>query len=156
MIHNRISVISLIRTNSLIGTVSILIDTRLFGLARVYRIVLCRSELISFGILEDTDFFTETGQEDEILAELKRKQKELQVTTQLMRKQRKELIFDAQKEILNQEGKVQLEQLNNEICEAWKKLNSTRQKKKPLSKKERDQIASLVEQRQELVRRISS
>ena len=112
--------------------------------------------MISFGILEDTDFFTETGQEDEILAELKRKQKELQVTTQQMRKQRKELIFDAQKEILNQEAKVQLEQLNNEICEAWKKLNSTRQKKKPLSKKERDQIASLVEQRQELVRRINS
>lgn len=131
-----------------------------FSTASYYNVLYCsvlsRSELISFGILEDTDFFTETGQEDEILAELKRKQKELQVTTQQMRKQRKELIFDAQKEILNQEAKVQLEQLNNEICESWRKLNSTRQKKKPLSKKERDQIASLVEQRQELVRRINS
>ncbi|KAI6650585.1 Transcriptional adapter 3-like [Oopsacas minuta] len=115
-----------------------------------------RSELVSFGVLEDTDFFTETGQEDEILAELKRKQKELQLTTQQMRKQRKELILDVQKEILNQEIKLQLEQLDNELCEAWKKLNSTKQKKKPLSKKERDQISSLVEQRQELVRRLSS
>ena len=115
-----------------------------------------RSELVNFGVLEETDFFTETGQEDEILAEIKRKQKELQLTTQQMRRQRKELIGDAQKEIQTQELRLQLQQLDSEICEAWRKLSSTRQKKKPLSKKERDQISALVEQRQELVKKIAS
>ena len=115
-----------------------------------------RSELVNFGVLEETDFFTETGQEDEILAEIKRKQKELESTTQQMRKQRKELIVDVQKEIQTQDMRLQLQLLEIDICEAWKKLSSTRQKKKPLSKKERDQISALVEQRQELVKRINS
>ena len=115
-----------------------------------------RNELVNFGILEETDFFTETGQEDEILAEIKRKQKELQLTTQQMRRQRKELIVAAQKEIQNQELRLQLQLLDSDICEAWKKLSSTRQKKKPLSRKERDQMSALVEQRQELVKRIAA
>ena len=114
-----------------------------------------RNELINFGVLEDTDFFTEAGQEDEILAEIKRKQNELQQTTQQMRKQRKVLIIDAQKELLNQDLNIKLRQLDSEICDAYKKLSSSRQKKKQLSKKERDQMTSLVEQREELVKKLA-
>lgn len=104
-----------------------------------------RKELIEQGILDPEDLPPLTNPaDDEILSEIKKCQAELAVVRKENSRNLRNLIQLCKQEMLRINLKKQLDQVDAECLEAYKKIQSAKQKKRPLSKKEKDDAWKVV------------
>lgn len=120
-----------------------------------------RKELEEHGIISLDDILSgtdsnNTGDEDEILDELKRCQLELKALTSKNQSQLKRLLGLAKKEMTRQEVKQKLQMVDAEVVEAYRRICSAKQKKRSPSKKERESARKALKERDQLVRQLQT
>lgn len=98
-----------------------------------------RKELEEQGILDPNEDTKDGVENDEILEELVRCQNELKAVSTHNLSQLKRLLKAAKEEMARQEIRNKLQQADNEVMEAYRKISQARSKKKPPTKKEREQ-----------------
>lgn len=114
-----------------------------------------KRELEEQGIL-DVEETTPENPDDEILAELRRAQAELRIVTAQNLQAKRRLYKLAKEEMQHQELRKKLQVLDNEIMEAYRKIQASRQKKKTPTKKEKDQAWKLLKEREGLLKSLES
>ncbi|KAJ8299188.1 hypothetical protein KUTeg_023248, partial [Tegillarca granosa] len=105
------------------------------------------------GIL-DLEDKVEDNPDDEILTELKQKQQELKALSQHNIVVVKNLLERAKEEMKKQDLRKKLAAVDAEVLEAYRRVQLSRQKKKPPTKKERDSVFKALKEREALVRQI--
>ena len=118
-----------------------------------------RKELEEQGILdpnEDTKEGILNLETDEILEELVRCQNELKAVSAHNLQQLKRLLKAAKEEMARQEIRNKLQQADNEVMEAYRKISSARAKKKPPTKKEREQAWKALKEREIVIKQLES
>lgn len=111
-----------------------------------------RKELEEQGILDPNEQIKNSS-EDEILTELKACQSELKTLSSHNVNQLKLLLDLTKKEIAKQDLKRQLQFIDSEILESYKKISSKQGDKLP-SEKEQEQALGLLRERELLIRKI--
>lgn len=109
---------------------------------------LVKKELIEQGILDPDDY--EKGQEDEILAEIKRVLAELSAIAEYNSSELKRLHGAAKEELKRLEVKRKLDSVDQEIIEMYKKVLTAKQKRRQLTDQEKDDIFKLTEEQKKL------
>merc|ERR1711936_1017401 len=112
-----------------------------------------RKELEEQGILDPNDDIKD-GDHDEILEELVRCQNELKALSNHNLTQLRRLLKAAKEEMARQEVRNKLQQADNEVMEAYKKITAARAKKKPPTKKERDGAWRALKEREIILRQL--
>lgn len=98
-----------------------------------------RKELVEQGILDPEDLPPLTNPaDDEILAEIKKCQAELTVVRKENCRNLKNLIGFCKQEMIRLNLKKQLDQVDMECIDIYKKMVAAKQKKRPITKKEKD------------------
>lgn len=98
-----------------------------------------RKELVEQGILDPEDLPPLTNPaDDEILAEIKKCQTELTVVKKDNCRNLKHLIGLCKQEMIRVNLKKQLDQVDMECMEMYKKMAAAKQKKRPITKKEKE------------------
>ncbi|XP_059622522.1 transcriptional adapter 3-B [Phlebotomus argentipes] len=105
-----------------------------------------RKELIEQGILDPDDF----SRDDEILSEIKRVRTELSAIAEYNSNELKKLYTLAKDEMRRLELKRKLDSVDQEIIETYKKVVAAKQKRRELTKQERDEIFRLTEEQKKL------
>ena len=113
-----------------------------------------RKELVEQGIL-DPDPQKKNPEDDEILTEIKRCQRELFALASHNEQQLKRLLRLAQEESARQALKRKISAIDNEIIEHYDKLVGAKQRKSPLSKKEQDKAWISLKQRETLLEQLN-
>lgn len=106
-----------------------------------------KKELIEQGILDSEDLKEE---DDEILTEIKRVRAELAAIGEYNANELRKLHSAAVEEMKRLEVKRQLDAKDQEIIEYHRKLQITRQKHRPLTKQEKEDIYRLCEEQRQL------
>merc|ERR1712029_525344 len=114
-----------------------------------------RKELEEQGILDPNEDTKEGIENDEILEELARCQNELKAVSTHNLSQLKRLLKAAKEEMARQEVRNKLQQADNEVMEAYRKITA-RSKKKPPTKKEREQAWKALKEREIILRQLES
>ena len=114
-----------------------------------------RKELEEQGILDPNDD-AKDGDHDEILEELARCQNELKTLSAHNLTQLKRLLKAAKEEMARQEVRNKLQVADNEVMEAYRKITAARSKKKPPTKKERDQAWKALKEREIILRQLET
>lgn len=114
-----------------------------------------KKELEDQGILDPNDDDAEDCN-DEILGELVRCQAELKAVSSHNLTQLKRLVKSAREEMARQEVRNRLSDADKEVCEAYKRIASTRSKKKSPSKKERDVAFKALKDRDAILKQLES
>jgi len=114
-----------------------------------------RKELEEQGILDPNDDIKD-GDHDEILEELVRCQNELKALSNHNLTQLRRLLKAAKEEMARQEVRNKLQQADNEVMEAYKKITAARAKKKPPTKKERDGAWRALKEREIILRQLEN
>ncbi|CAH1787384.1 unnamed protein product [Owenia fusiformis] len=112
-----------------------------------------RRELEEQGILEADDVL-DSDPEDEILQELKKKQSELKAVTQHNTLVTKKLLRLAKDEMERQELRKKMAAADLEVMETWRKIQNARQKKKVLTKKEKEVAFKVLKERETIVKQL--
>lgn len=112
-----------------------------------------KRELEEQGIL-DFDDRIEDNPDDEILTELRRKQDELKSINHQNMLMTKRLIKLAREEMECQKLKKKLAALDAELLEAYRKVQSARQKKRQPSKKEKDAVWKILHEREAIMKQL--
>ncbi|XP_055314395.1 transcriptional adapter 3-like [Sitodiplosis mosellana] len=107
-----------------------------------------KKELLDLGIFEPSDFAKE--KEDEVLNEIKRVRTELQAIAEFNRNELKTLKAVAKDEMKRLDMKRKLDRIDQEIIEAYKRIFAAKQKRRPLTKHERNEIYRLVDEQKRL------
>lgn len=107
-----------------------------------------KKELMELGILDMSDFPKE--KEDEVLNEIRRVRTELYAIADYNKNELKTLHDAAKVEMKRLEIKRRLDVVDQEIIESYKKVWAIKQKKRPLTKQERDEIFRLTEEQKRL------
>ncbi|XP_013403750.1 transcriptional adapter 3 [Lingula anatina] len=110
-----------------------------------------KRELEEQGILE-ADERPEDNPDDEILSELRRKQQELKAIGQHNLVVTKRLYKLAKEEMSKQDLRKKLAAVDAEIMEAYRKVQSTRIKKKTPTKKEKDAMWRAIKEREQILK----
>ncbi|CAG5123926.1 unnamed protein product [Candidula unifasciata] len=110
-----------------------------------------RKELEEQGILEKEEE-EEDDPNDEVLAELRKKQQELRAISQQNVNILKSLYRQGQEDMARQELKTKLLAADSEVMEAYRKIQIARQKKKSPTKKEKETIAKVLKDREAIIR----
>ncbi|BFZ03911.1 hypothetical protein BsWGS_06950 [Bradybaena similaris] len=110
-----------------------------------------RKELEEQGILEKEEE-EEDDPNDEVLAELRKKQQELRAISQQNVNILKSLYRQGQEDIARQQLKTKLLAADSEVMEAYRKIQLARQKKKSPTKKEKETIAKVLKDRESIIR----
>ncbi|XP_041982240.1 transcriptional adapter 3 [Aricia agestis] len=98
-----------------------------------------RKELVEQGILDPEDLPPLTNPaDDEILAEIKKCQTELTAVRKENCRNLKNLINQCKQEMIRLNLKKQLDQVDMECTEIYKKMVAAKQKKRPITKKEKE------------------
>ncbi|GAB0096415.1 transcriptional adapter 3 [Sergentomyia squamirostris] len=105
-----------------------------------------RKELIDQGILDPDDF----PRDDEILSEIKRVRTELSAIAEYNSNELKKLYALAKDEMKRLELKRKLDTVDQDIIETYKKVVAAKQKRRELTKQERDEIFRLTEEQKKL------
>lgn len=108
-----------------------------------------RKELIEQGIL-DADDMPKSQQDDEILSEINRVRTELAVIAEYNSNEIRKLQSMAKDEMKRIEVKRKLDRVDQEIMEVYQKVIGARQKRRPLTKQERDEVYRLTEEQKRL------
>ncbi|CAI9722847.1 Hypothetical predicted protein [Octopus vulgaris] len=112
-----------------------------------------KKELEEQGIL-DFDEKVEDNPDDEILSELRRKQEELKAINHQNTIMTKRLMKLAREEIESQKLRKKLVALDAELLEAYRKVQSARQKKRQPTKKEKDAVWKILHDREDILKQL--
>lgn len=115
-----------------------------------------RKELEEQGILDPNEEMKDGVENDEILEELVRCQNELKAVSTHNLSQLKRLLKAAKEEMARQEVRNKLQQADNEVMEAYRKISQARSKKKPPTKKEREQAWKALKERDIILKQLES
>ena len=115
-----------------------------------------RKELEEQGILDPNEDSKEGNDHDEIMEELVHCQNELKVLSSHNSTQLKRLLKAAKEEMTRQEVRNKLQQADNEVMDAYRKISQARAKKKPPSKKERDQAWKALKEREMILNKLET
>jgi len=107
-----------------------------------------KKELIEQGLLDPDDFQKEG--EDEILTEIKKVRTELASIAEYNYEELKKLQKAAKDEMKRLEVKRKLDAVDQEIIEMYKKIGLIKQKRRPLTKQERDEVFRLTEEQKRI------
>lgn len=110
-----------------------------------------KEELIAQGLLESEDRPTDDS-EDEVLAELRKRQAELKALSAHNRAKKQELLRLAKEEMNKQELRQRVRMADNEVMDAFRKIMAARQKKRTPTKKEKDQAWKTLKERESILR----
>lgn len=113
-----------------------------------------KKELIEQGILEPDDFTK--GQEDEILSEIKRVLAELSAIAEYNSSELRRLQTAAKAELQRLEIKRKLDGIDQEIIEMYKKVVIAKQKRRPLTSEEQEEIFRLTQEQRKLCKQLES
>lgn len=114
-----------------------------------------RLQLEAQGLLDPPEVKKEE-EEDGVLAELHRCQEELQVLAQENERQLHAMIKLLQDEMVRQDLRRKLKHQDNEVLENYRKIVAAKQKRKPLSKGEREAAWKAVRDRELLVKNLDA
>ncbi|GAA6092651.1 transcriptional adapter 3 [Tachysurus ichikawai] len=114
-----------------------------------------REELVAQGLL-DSDERQGTGgdSEDEVLAELQKRQAELKALSAHNRARKQELLRLAREEMRKQELRQCVRVADNEVMEAFRRIMAARQKKRTPTKKEKDQAWKALKERERILKQL--
>ncbi|XP_070586809.1 transcriptional adapter 3 [Erythrolamprus reginae] len=110
-----------------------------------------KEELIAQGLLESEDRPAEDS-EDEVLAELRKRQAELKALSTHNRTKKAELLKLAKEEIHRQDLRQRVRVADNEVMDAFRKIMAARQKKRTPTKKEKDQAWKSLKERESILK----
>ncbi|XP_013085123.2 transcriptional adapter 3-A-like [Biomphalaria glabrata] len=110
-----------------------------------------RKELEEQGILEK-EAEEEDDPNDEILAELRKKQQELRAISQQNVNILKSLYRQGQEDMARQDLKKKLQAVDADVMDAYRKIQIARQKKKSPTKKEKETIMKVLKDREALIK----
>lgn len=111
-----------------------------------------KRELEAVGFLDGN----ENEDSDEIMAEIKKCQEELQIVAAQNKEQLEQLIVKAKHAVKKQDVKVKIRSIENELTEIYRKTAAAKLKKKQLKKKEKDQAWKLIKEREQLMNLLES
>ncbi|XP_046438468.1 transcriptional adapter 3-B-like [Daphnia pulex] len=114
-----------------------------------------RQELEEQGILTSEEANVNSA-DDEILTELRRCQGELRAISLHNLKQLKRLYRLSQEEMKRQEIRKKLIAADAEVLDVYRKMAAAKQKKRPLSKKEKDQMWKILRDREAIVKQLDT
>ncbi|ETE65425.1 Transcriptional adapter 3, partial [Ophiophagus hannah] len=103
------------------------------------------------GLLESEDRPAEDS-EDEVLAELRKRQAELKALSTHNRTKKVELLRLAKEELHRQELRQRVRIADNEVMDAFRKIMAARQKKRTPTKKEKDQAWKSLKERESILK----
>lgn len=116
-----------------------------------------RKELVEQGILDPEDLPPLTNPaDDEILAEIKKCQAELTVVRKENCKNLRNLIGLCKQEMIRINLKKQLDLADSECIETYKKIIAAKQKKRPITKKEKDDAWRVINEQIRLNKEINA
>lgn len=116
-----------------------------------------RKELVEQGILDPEDLPPLTNPaDDEILAEIKKCQTELTAVRKENCRNLKNLIGLCKQEMIRLNLKKQLDQVDAECIDIYKKMVAAKQKKRPITKKEKDDAWRAINEQIRLNKEISA
>ncbi|MGH0187260.1 UNVERIFIED_CONTAM: hypothetical protein FKN15_024262 [Acipenser sinensis] len=110
-----------------------------------------KEELVSQGLLESEDRPAEDS-EDEVLAELHKRQAELKALSAHNRARKQELLRLGREETKRQELRQRVRVSDNEVMDAFRKIMAARQKKRTPTKKEKDQAWKALKERESILK----
>ncbi|CAL1540898.1 unnamed protein product [Lymnaea stagnalis] len=110
-----------------------------------------RKELEEQGKLQNKEE-EEDDPNDEVLAELRKKQQELRAISQQNVNILKSLYRQGQEDMARQELKKKLQAADSEVMEAFRKIQLARQRKKSPTKKEKEAISKALKDREALIK----
>ncbi|XP_030898681.2 transcriptional adapter 3 isoform X1 [Melopsittacus undulatus] len=110
-----------------------------------------KEELVAQGLLESEDRPAEDS-EDEVLAELRKRQAELKALSAHNRAKKHELLRLAKEELHRQELRQRVRMADNEVMDAFRKIMAARQKKRTPTKKEKDQAWKTLKERESILK----
>ncbi|XP_001605876.1 transcriptional adapter 3-B [Nasonia vitripennis] len=111
-------------------------------------------ELVEQGILEP-DSQKKNQDDDEIVAEIKRCQRELTALSSHNEMQLKRLLHLAQEESKRQALKRKIASVDNQVVEHYEKLLLAKQRKVPLSRKEQEKAWTCLKERENLLEQLN-
>jgi len=114
-----------------------------------------RQELEEQGILAADETHLNQA-DDEILTELRRCQGELKAISQFNLQQLKKLHRMAQEEMKRQEVRKRLSAADAEVLDIYRKMASAKQKKRPITKKEKDLAWKALRDREAIVKQLDT
>merc|ERR1712045_482003 len=115
-----------------------------------------KKELQDQGILDPNDDNEDNSENDEIHEELLRCQAELKAISAHNLQQLKRLTKAAKEEMARQELRNKLSHADQDVMEAYKKISTARSKKKPPTKKEREQAWKALKEREIILKQLES
>nr|XP_006631132.1 PREDICTED: transcriptional adapter 3 [Lepisosteus oculatus]XP_015203603.1 PREDICTED: transcriptional adapter 3 [Lepisosteus oculatus] len=110
-----------------------------------------KEELVAQGLL-DSEERPGTDCEDEVLAELHKRQAELKALSAHNRAKKQELLRLAREETRRQELRQRVRVSDNEVMEAFRRIMAARQKKRTPTKKEKEQAWRALRERESILR----
>lgn len=126
-----------------------------------------KKELLEQGILDEEDDdaggganedkkAVGLGGSDEVLVELMRCQNELRAVSAHNLQQLKRLLKAAKEEMVRQELRNKLVEADDDVMDAYRKISTARSKKRPPSKKEREQAWKALKEREIILKQLES
>ncbi|CAL8254861.1 transcriptional adapter 3 [Gadus morhua] len=112
-----------------------------------------KEELVAQGLLDSEERPGAGGDsEDEVLAELHKRQAELKALSTHNRTRKQELLRLAREEMRKQELRQRVRVSDNEVMEAFRRIMAARQKKRSPTKKEKDQAWKALKERDSILK----
>ncbi|MEQ2204704.1 transcriptional adaptor 3 [Xenoophorus captivus] len=112
-----------------------------------------KEELIAQGLLDSEERPGQGGDlEDEVLAELQKRQAELKALIAHNRARKQELLRLAKEEMRKQELRQRVRVADNEVMEGFRRIMAARQKKRTPTKKEKDQAWKALKERESILK----
>ncbi|ELT93657.1 hypothetical protein CAPTEDRAFT_174003 [Capitella teleta] len=115
-----------------------------------------KKELEEHGILDSDDFNSEDDPNDEVLAELRKKQQELRVLSQHNLMVTKRLYKMAKEEMQRQELRKKMATADADVMDAYRRLQAIKQKKRTPTKKEKEMAIRALKEREALVKALEN
>uniref|UniRef100_A0A8C4FE25 Transcriptional adapter 3 n=1 Tax=Dicentrarchus labrax TaxID=13489 RepID=A0A8C4FE25_DICLA len=112
-----------------------------------------KEELVAQGLLDSEERPGPGGDsEDEVLAELQKRQAELKALSAHNRARKQELLRLAKEEMRKQELRQRVRVSDNEVMEGFRRIMAARQKKRTPTKKEKDQAWKALKERESILK----
>jgi len=111
-----------------------------------------KDELVTLGLIESHSDEEDFDFDDEVLMELRRHQSELKALAQKNKRSAEALLEKAQKEMQKQELRQRAKVIDAEVMECFRKVTAAKQKKRNLTKKERDMAWKALRDRESILK----
>ena len=116
-----------------------------------------KEELFHIGVIESiSDEDSEIDMDDEVLMELKRHQSELKALISSNKKKSEKLLSFAKAEMRRQDLRQKAKIIDAEIMDAFRKVAASKQKKKGMTKKEKDAAWKILRDREAVLKLIDT